>query len=369
MINGRVESRLALVLQLVRFLPNCRLSYLGLITGLDVERITTIVLEEDEDDFTSCFSLVNQGASLAVIWGHTSSEVAQVAEDDFAVAKDELRTNQTKRWQAVGMLKHIFSSAKLPWKLKEYAMDFLLYITGGNNSQKCNDEDMDCSFYTSPILSALEAIEMVIIYAPEAVLRKSAFDALKRVLTDIPISTRFEMLKALTKNSKSTSMIAILLDIVRDEMHKEKTKRTSVRNEDVPQDGIKSYQNTSFWSENVLELVEMVLRPPQGGPPLIPEHSDAVLSALNLYRFVLITESAGKTNYTGILSKNNLQKAYNDWLLPLRTLVMGIMAENREDYDPFAVEMVCALNPVEFVLYRCIELVEEQLKHPAHPNP
>lgn len=45
MINGRVESRLALVLQLVRFLPNCRLSYLGLITGLDVERITTIVLE------------------------------------------------------------------------------------------------------------------------------------------------------------------------------------------------------------------------------------------------------------------------------------------------------------------------------------
>lgn len=60
-------------------------------------------------------------------------------------------------------------------------------------------------------------------------------------------------------------------------MHKEKTKRTSVRNEDVPQDGIKSYQNTSFWSENVLELVEMVLRPPQGGPPLIPEHSDAVL--------------------------------------------------------------------------------------------
>lgn len=177
------------------------------------------------------------------------------------------------------------------------------------------------------------------------------------------------MLKALTKNSKSTSMIAILLDIVRDEMHKEKTKRTSVRNEDVPQDGIKSYQNTSFWSENVLELVEMVLRPPQGGPPLIPEHSDAVLSALNLYRFVLITESAGKTNYTGILSKNNLQKAYNDWLLPLRTLVMGIMAENREDYDPFAVEMVCALNPVEFVLYRCIELVEEQLKHPAHLNP
>lgn len=66
-----------------------------------------------------------------------------------------------------------------------------------------------------------------------------------------------------------------------------------------------------------------------------------------------------------MLSKNNLQKAYNEWLLPLRTLVTGIMAENKGDVDEFAVETVCALNPVELVLYRCIELIEDKLKESA----
>lgn len=64
-----------------------------------------------------------------------------------------------------------------------------------------------------------------------------------------------------------------------------------------------------------------------------------------------------------MLSKSNLQRAYHEWLLPLRTLVMGIMTENKNDYDQFAIDTVCTLNPVELVLYRCIELVEEKLKH------
>ena len=73
----------------------------------------------------------------------------------------------------------------------------------------------------------------------------------------------------------------------------------------------------------------------------------------------LVTE---KTNITGVLSRNNLLKAYNEWLLPLRTLVTGIMAESHSDYDEFAVDTVCTLNPLELVLYRCIELVDEKLK-------
>ena len=51
-------------------------------------------------------------------------------------------------------------------------------------------------------------------------------------------------------------------------------------------------------------------------------------------------------------------KAYNEWLLPLRTLVNGIMAEPENDRDELASSL---LNPVELVLYRCIELVEENL--------
>ena len=39
------------------------------------------------------------------------------------------------------------------------------------------------------------------------------------------------------------------------------------------------------------------------------------------------------------------------------------MAENQKGYDQLAEDTVCALNPLELVLYRCIELVEEKLKH------
>lgn len=44
---------------------------------------------------------------------------------------------------------------------------------------------------------------------------------------------------------------------------------------------------------------------------------------------------------------------------------MGIEAENRKDYDEMASGVLCALNPVELVLFRCIELVEEKLQQPA----
>lgn len=76
----------------------------------------------------------------------------------------------------------------------------------------------------------------------------------------------------------------------------------------------------------------------------------------------LMKNGTGKTNYTGVLSRSNLQKAYNEWLLPLRTLVTGIMAKNKHDNDELALDTLCTFNPVELVLYRCIELVEEKLK-------
>ena len=37
-----------------------------------------------------------------------------------------------------------------------------------------------------------------------------------------------------------------------------------------------SCRSSLFWSEGVLDLVELILRPPKGGPPTLPEDSDAV---------------------------------------------------------------------------------------------
>lgn len=221
-----------------------------------------------------------------------------------------------------------------------------------NIDQQELNEDTMCSSLTPSIISSLQGIMSVVMDAPDAVLRKNAMVALKRVLADNPPSLRLDMMQVLVRTCSSSSMKALILDYVRENLRNDYRKL---------QEG-KICSSSSFWDSGVLDLVELVLRPPDGGPPSLPEQSDAVLSALNLYRYVLITESTGKTNYTGVASRSNLQKAYNEWLLPFRTLVSGIVAQNKDEYDQLAVDIVCALNPVELVLYRCIELVEEKLK-------
>ncbi|KAK2379062.1 aberrant root formation protein [Trifolium repens] len=350
----------ALVLQLSRISSYCGLSYLSLVTTYDVEAVASTVFGENKDDCMGCLSHVKHGAALSVVWGHVSEEVAHAAKEDIIAVKDELRKYQIKRWHAIGTIKHALSFVSLPWELKKHTINFLLCITDGDICGNCDDENSQWPSYLPNIFSALQAVTMVIMYAPDPELRKNSFAVLKGVLADVPISERLDILKALIRNANSSSMIAILLDLVRKEMHTEIHSSTSVvKGQQINHE---AHPDISFWSPSVLELVESVLRPPQGGPPSLPEQSDAVLSALNLYRFVLMTESTGKTNYTGVLSRSSLLKVYNEWLLPLRTLVTGIMAENKSDYDELSIDTVCTLNPLELVLYRCIELVEEKLK-------
>ncbi|KAH7841425.1 hypothetical protein Vadar_029718 [Vaccinium darrowii] len=360
-LGCKISSCLTLMLRLAYFLRFCNLSYLGLITGCDVDIITAPVVGEDGDDHSVCFSHVKHGACLAVIWGFISNELAQAADEDLVAVKAELSSDQTKRWQALGMLRNIFTCVNLPWELKKQAINFLLSILDGSVLHEHDNKHMECLYDTPSIFATLQAIQMVIIYAPEAEIRRNAFHALKKVLADVPPSMRFDTLIGLIKNTDSSSMMAILIDCMREQMRMENCQRIS-RGNQVIQAQINSCHSIAFWNDGALELVELVLRPPKGGPPSLPDYGDAVLSALNLYRFVLITESTGNTNYTGVLSEKNLQKAYNEWLLPLRTLVTGIVAENQEDYDQLALDTVCALNPLELVLYRCIELVEEKLK-------
>ncbi|KAL1314071.1 hypothetical protein HN51_040798 [Arachis hypogaea] len=349
-----------LVLELSQISSYCGLTYMSLLTAFDVETVVGFVFGEDKDAHMSCLSHVKHGVALSVVWGLVSEEVAHATKESLVAIKDDLHNNQTKRWQAIGTLKHVLSFVNLPWELKKHTINFLLCITDGCVSGEYLGEHSEWSSYMPNIFTALQAIKMVIMYAPEPEVRKKSFALLKAVLTDIPDTRRFDILKALITNTDSSSMIAIFIDIVRREMHMEVCNSTSVK--EAPDSNNETHPDMPFWTPSVLELVELVLRPPRGGPPSLPDASDAVLSALNLYRFVLMTESTGKTNRTGVLSRSNLVKAYNEWLLPLRTLVSGIMTENKNDYDQLAVDTVCTLNPLEPVLYRCIELVEEKLK-------
>ncbi|KAF3631035.1 putative aberrant root formation protein 4-like isoform X2 [Capsicum annuum] len=176
-MGHNVSSLLPIVLHLSQFLPICGLSYEGLITGHDVDKFTTIC-GDDGDDSMAYFSHVKPGGSLAVIWGYKSNETSVAANADFEAVKNELQKNQTKRWQAIGMLKHVFSSVDLSWELKAHALDFLLCIMDGCVQQEIQSDNIDHSTYMPILYTTLQAIEMVIIYAPDAVLRKKSFDAL-----------------------------------------------------------------------------------------------------------------------------------------------------------------------------------------------
>ncbi|XP_020103590.1 aberrant root formation protein 4 isoform X1 [Ananas comosus] len=350
----------SLILQFTKFLPFCGFSYFGLITGSSLASATAVISKGDGDGTIDCFSLTMDGAALAVVWGHISDDIAETAGEQLKSVLREIQNNQTARWQAIGTLKYALSSNDYPWELKSNTIDLLLSIMDGCNTEGSDDNYLDFSGFVPSLFVTLQAIEMIMMGSFDASLRKKAFTALRRVISEIPSSHRFDILKALIKNSVSPSLTAILIDLVRAEILTEKNQKY-VRN--VKDAQFESGSHYSSWSSQALELVELILKPPEGGPPALPDHSEQVLSALNLLRFILIRESTGQTNQKTVLSDKVLQKAYSEWLLPLRALVTGIEAENEKDNSELANDIFCALNPVQLVLYRCIELVEDRLKH------
>ena len=76
---------------------------------------------------------------------------------------------------------------------------------------------------------------------------------------------------------------------------------------------------------------------------------------------VRICLGAGKTNYTGVLSKAALTKARNHWLLPLRELVGGVSLGLVMEDNEISADMTLAIDSLQSVIYRCIELNEEAL--------
>ena len=71
-----------------------------------------------------------------------------------------------------------------------------------------------------------------------------------------------------------TVQTAILLDLARDEVLRESRQ---AENNCAESDGLPP------WASHALELVELILRPPQGGPPCLPDHSEQVHFLLLVY--------------------------------------------------------------------------------------
>ncbi|XP_042453559.1 aberrant root formation protein 4-like isoform X2 [Zingiber officinale] len=327
-----VSSYSSIIMKLLEFLPFRGFTFFGLITGSEVTSLIDELAKGDDDDngFLSCFSLAENGSALAVIWARINDGIAKTDTEKLTSVLTKLQSNRTESMMVPGVV------------------------------DEQNDDHIDFSSFIPSLFTTLQAIQRIMIYATDVPLRKKAFSTFKKLISDLPSAHRFDMLRALITNSKSPSMIAILVDLVRGEMAAEVNWTASSEN-DLNRHPDK--KKSSFWSSCALNLVELILKPPKGGPPSFPEDSEPVLSALNLFRFTLITESTRKTNHTSVMSKHTLQKAYSDWLLPLRTLVSGVRAETEKDESELSDHILCTLNPVQLVLCRCIELVEDNLRH------
>ncbi|XP_057846009.1 aberrant root formation protein 4 isoform X2 [Cryptomeria japonica] len=346
------------IMQLSEILSDCGLSYLSLITGKEVETICHLLDNDEHDKILENTSLINIGANLAVLWGYVFVEIATVAHENIKDLLKKIQSCQNERIRALSNMKYLLCSLDYPWGVKKISMDFLSAMLSKNSdSSKGCDEKIDWFSTTPSLFSLLQGMQQIMVYAPHPMQRKEAFSALTKILGELPAHEKFDVLRALTVNSNYPSMTALLLGTVKNEIDNA-IKLNSSKYEH-------SHLGSPFLTGDVLELVEFILKPLKGGPPDLPGQSDAVLAALNLYRFLLIMESTGKTNYTGVLSKSCLKKAHSEWLLPLRALVSGIESENANDCDDFATSTLCALNLIELPLYRCLELVEEKLKHPA----
>ena len=63
-----------------------------------------------------------------------------------------------------------------------------------------------------------------------------------------------------------------------------------------------------------------------------------------------------------MLRDEKIRAVYSEWLIPLRLMITGIQSELEKDGGDDENQMACLLNPVQLVLHRCIELVEEKMK-------
>lgn len=95
----------------------------------------------------------------------------------MSALRDELTTNQTERWKAIGMFRHVLSFAALSWKLKKHAIDFLLCING---LESFDDKQSD---YISSMPSLFAAFQVVfhVLQIPYGALHFFIFDYHGRV--------------------------------------------------------------------------------------------------------------------------------------------------------------------------------------------
>ncbi|XP_008665075.1 aberrant root formation protein 4-like isoform X4 [Zea mays] len=261
----------SVVFQSFRFLKTSGFTYRGLLTGSDVTAATVELSKEEDADFMEHFSFAMDGAALSVVWTlmHDDKDMSKYAGEELELAVKEVQGNHMEKWEAINMLKYVLSSIHYPWIIKSHSLNLMLILSGEDHVEEINNH-VDFTCFAHRIFETLKAIESVMIAAPMALVRKKAFAALKKVISMVPSSQRFDILHGLVNNSTSPALTAILLDLVRQEVSRESRQAD---NDCIEDEGFRG-NGLPRWASHALELVELILRPPEGGPPCLPDHSE-----------------------------------------------------------------------------------------------
>eukprot|EP01018_Ginkgo_biloba_P007659 Gb_18675 [translate_table: standard] len=138
---------------------------------------------DNDDHFQESTSLVNVGAALAVLWGYMFMEVATVACENVETLVKKLQGCKSEKLRALNMMKCFLSQLDYPWQLQKHGVDFLLTMVKADSApSKDLDEKIDWSSTTPSLFALLQALQRVMVYAPDSDLRKKAFSALTEVL-------------------------------------------------------------------------------------------------------------------------------------------------------------------------------------------
>lgn len=92
-----------------------------------------------------------------VIWGYKDNDVARTAKADMHAVIVELQGNWTRRWEAIGMLKYLFSCTNVPWELKQHGISFLLCLMDSSVERSYDDCD-DYSIYIPTLYASLQVL-------------------------------------------------------------------------------------------------------------------------------------------------------------------------------------------------------------------
>ncbi|MCO5601597.1 hypothetical protein L7F22_055720 [Adiantum nelumboides] len=346
------------LLQLARLLPRCGLTDLSLVTGSFLGEVNYSFIEElvTEDGF---INEARQGAAIAVWWRFCFEKAASVNEEGVTSVIGGLKNSRRAFVSALSSVLVLLSSIENTSKRVEMGIDLLTLILewgtapSTDNLLQINPEFLEDREFLE-LTNLLQMVQNVVIFFPRSRTRQIAYKVMVDIIRKVlPAVERFKALKHLIIQTEHSSMVSLLLYVTKAEVDSAISSTEKSEGQAL---------NSPFASEQVLELIKFVLRPPNGCPPDLPVQTDAVLSALNLYRFLLIKEAAGKSNYTGVLSYARLEEACSQWLQPLRTFLEGLKSSFSTDDPELTASVLLSISIVEGVLCRCLELAELKLK-------